>query len=59
MLLEPHAGKLARTVLREKSSTKGADLIECLRSISHFLEFFEMPDDLKIVAVGTSIEFIP
>ena len=28
MLLEPYAGKLARTVLREESSRKGADLLD-------------------------------
>ena len=30
MLLEPYAGKLARTVLRGESSRKGADLLDCL-----------------------------
>ena len=29
MLLEPYAGKLARTVLRGESSRKGADLLDC------------------------------
>lgn len=28
MLLEPYAGKLARTVLRGESSRKGADLLD-------------------------------
>lgn len=30
MLLEPYAGKLARTVLRGESSRKGADLLDSL-----------------------------
>lgn len=30
MLLEPYAGKLARTVLRGESSRKGADLLDCI-----------------------------
>ena len=30
MLLEPYAGKLARTVLRGESSRKGADLLDTL-----------------------------
>lgn len=30
MLLEPYAGKLARTVLRGESSRKGADLLDYL-----------------------------
>lgn len=36
MLLEPYAGKLARTVLRGESSRKGADLldIDCFASVS-------------------------
>ena len=33
MLLEPYAGKLARTVLRGESSRKGADLLDCQWSI--------------------------
>ena len=33
MLLEPYAGKLARTVLRGESSRKGADLLDsCVSS---------------------------
>ena len=31
MLLEPYAGKLARTVLRGESSRKGADLLDSER----------------------------
>lgn len=31
MLLEPYAGKLARTVLRGESSRKGADLLDFLK----------------------------
>ena len=31
MLLEPYAGKLARTVLRGESSRKGADLLDCCK----------------------------
>ena len=34
MLLEPYAGKLARTVLRGESSRKGADLLDSLGLIS-------------------------
>ena len=34
MLLEPYAGKLARTVLRGESSRKGADLLDCLYAIA-------------------------
>ena len=30
MLLEPYAGKLARTVLRGESSRKGADLLDTI-----------------------------
>ena len=33
MLLEPYAGKLARTVLRGESSRKGADLLDQSRKI--------------------------
>ena len=36
MLLEPYAGKLARTVLRGESSRKGADLLDLLVQI-HYL----------------------
>ena len=40
MLLEPYAGKLARTVLRGESSRKGADLLDyflpILTKIRHF-----------------------
>lgn len=32
MLLEPYAGKLARTVLRGESSRKGADLLDSYES---------------------------
>ena len=32
MLLEPYAGKLARTVLRGESSRKGADLLDSEQS---------------------------
>ena len=32
MLLEPYAGKLARTVLRGESSRKGADLLDIVGS---------------------------
>lgn len=35
MLLEPYAGKLARTVLRGESSRKGADLLELKRRPRH------------------------
>ena len=35
MLLEPYAGKLARTVLRGESSRKGADLLDY-----HMQKFF-------------------
>ena len=35
MLLEPYAGKLARTVLRGESSRKGADLLDS-KSRSNF-----------------------
>ena len=35
MLLEPYAGKLARTVLRGESSRKGADLLD-LQNCSGF-----------------------
>ena len=39
MLLEPYAGKLARTVLRGESSRKGADLLDYLwgRTVRHGL----------------------
>ena len=39
MLLEPYAGKLARTVLRGESSRKGADLldIKCIQINAHCL----------------------
>ena len=33
MLLEPYAGKLARTVLRGESSRKGADLLDYQREL--------------------------
>lgn len=33
MLLEPYAGKLARTVLRGESSRKGADLLDCVYNV--------------------------
>ena len=36
MLLEPYAGKLARTVLRGESSRKGADLLDSFR-LRHWL----------------------
>ena len=35
MLLEPYAGKLARTVLRGESSRKGADLLDFERGPRH------------------------
>lgn len=34
MLLEPYAGKLARTVLRGESSRKGADPLDNIYSVS-------------------------
>lgn len=36
MLLEPYAGKLARTVLRGESSRKGADLLDFLSVLNYF-----------------------
>ena len=33
MLLEPYAGKLARTVLRGESSRKGADLLDIMMDV--------------------------
>ena len=38
MLLEPYAGKLARTVLRGESSRKGADLLEYFGTFGHIHE---------------------
>ena len=35
MLLEPYAGKLARTVLRGESSRKGADLLDYKTATFH------------------------
>ena len=37
MLLEPYAGKLARTVLRGESSRKGADLLDCVLRTTYAL----------------------
>ena len=37
MLLEPYAGKLARTVLRGESSRKGADLLDMTHSIMKWI----------------------
>ena len=37
MLLEPYAGKLARTVLRGESSRKGADLLDINQSVLVFM----------------------
>lgn len=42
MLLEPYAGKLARTVLRGESSRKGADLLDSTGEGQ--VRFFDMPD---------------
>ena len=37
MLLEPYAGKLARTVLRGESSRKGADLLDFVRTATSLM----------------------
>ena len=39
MLLEPYAGKLARTVLRGESSRKGADLLDFMSHPTHRFAF--------------------
>ena len=36
MLLEPYAGKLARTVLRGESSRKGADLLDMVLPLRRY-----------------------
>ena len=50
MLLEPYAGKLARTVLRGESSRKGADLLDYTReySIPPVMQFFHSTDTFYI-----------
>ena len=40
MLLEPYAGKLARTVLRGESSRKGADLLDLYMDYVCFYRFY-------------------
>ena len=40
MLLEPYAGKLARTVLRGESSRKGADLLDYFPVFGYLNDFF-------------------
>lgn len=47
MLLEPYAGKLARTVLRGESSRKGADLLDPNRG-SCFLRIFFITEKATI-----------
>lgn len=50
MLLEPYAGKLARTVLRGESSRKGADLLDytCKYSIPPVMQFLHSTDTFYI-----------
>ena len=46
MLLEPYAGKLARTVLRGESSRKGADLLDMNLSMdSHLVQLLVSSSD--------------
>lgn len=39
MLLEPYAGKLARTVLRGESSRKGADLLDSISLLNRCIHW--------------------
>lgn len=50
MLLEPYAGKLARTVLRGESSRKGADLLDYTGeySIPPVMQFLHSTDTFYI-----------
>ncbi len=50
MLLEPYAGKLARTVLRGESSRKGADLLDMASTLCLILQernHIQFPLDLE------------
>ena len=53
MLLEPYAGKLARTVLRGESSRKGADLLDNCDEC-HSGPYYT---DMKMHRIGEDIEF--
>jgi len=51
MLLEPYAGKLARTVLRGESSRKGADLLDSIFNLAcqrnqQLVGLYEISNDL-------------
>ena len=50
MLLEPYAGKLARTVLRGESSRKGADLLDNGRT--------SRSDNIKLYGQGGYVSLI-
>ena len=70
MLLEPYAGKLARTVLRGESSRKGADLLDniietgricsVIRSsgLGHHLSHFGISHQFTTHGVGQLHRFI-
>ena len=51
MLLEPYAGKLARTVLRGESSRKGADLLDYTIIVFMYFLFLKV---LRILRLGVN-----
>lgn len=53
MLLEPYAGKLARTVLRGESSRKGADLLDLYMDYVCFYRFYRK----KLISCSIPVSF--
>ena len=56
MLLEPYAGKLARTVLRGESSRKGADLLDNPRDYEKYWRFAQPEGNLVFRELDPKIQ---